>query len=412
MSVTIIVNGLTLVHRGSAGFARATLPDVCKTPPGPVPAPYPNLARSADLAKGTRTISADGNSAAIRGSEFACSVGDEPGVAGGIVSGTFKKEATWLSFSMDVHLEGRNACRLTDKMLMNHGNTACLAGEIQAFLDAMTLVGELAALCEIYCACRATGGKQKCVEETIYGLDTATGGQSPFLAEIPYNMTLSPPRPMMSTTKPRRGSEHWWLPNHPERPTNFIPNTGMARRTDVVIVDNPGLPPSGSNLRAVVEMKFPPDAWDTPEMQIRERAYWRIASENNPSAPYLRIDEEICGCDEEGHRSPEYVPEAIPERRWQPVTSLPDVVVTAPSPSVLGGIGEAGLGLLEMIGGTVLFGVSAFGTGVLVADDVTGVGVLDDAAIPVTVGGMAVGGAGMVDGYRRWGSGISRIFGW
>lgn len=44
------------------------------------------------------------------------------------------KEATWLTYSFDVQLEGKNACRLTDKMLMNHGNTVCLAGEIQPIL--------------------------------------------------------------------------------------------------------------------------------------------------------------------------------------------------------------------------------------------------------------------------------------
>lgn len=41
------------------------------------------------------------------------------------------KEATWILYSFDVKMEGKNACRLSDKMMMNHGNTACLAGEVQ-----------------------------------------------------------------------------------------------------------------------------------------------------------------------------------------------------------------------------------------------------------------------------------------
>src|SRR5262245_2204441 len=133
MSVTINVNGLSLCHKGSGGVSKATLPDVCKTPPVPVPVPYPNIAYSRDLAKGTTTVFADGgNSIAHLPSEFAVSTGDEPGTAGGVVSGTFMKEATWLTFSADVRIEGQNACRLTDKMFHNHCNTVDAAGLEQA----------------------------------------------------------------------------------------------------------------------------------------------------------------------------------------------------------------------------------------------------------------------------------------
>ncbi|WP_437293137.1 DUF4150 domain-containing protein [Sorangium sp. So ce426] len=131
MPVTINVNGLSLCHRGSDGISVATAPDVCLTPPG-VPVPYPNIAYSADLAGGTGTVFADGgNSIAHRPSIFATSTGDEPGTMGGVVSGTFMKEASWLTFSADVKIEGHAACRLTDKMLHNHGNTFNCAGEQQ-----------------------------------------------------------------------------------------------------------------------------------------------------------------------------------------------------------------------------------------------------------------------------------------
>jgi hypothetical protein len=136
MSISIKVNGTSnsLAHKGNGGITQSTLPDVCKTPTpaGPTPLPYPvivSLAR--DLASGTTTVKADGgNSIAIKGSEFSRCTGDEPGTAGGVKSGTHMKEATWISYSFDVKIEGRNACRLTDKMLMNHGNTACLAGHL------------------------------------------------------------------------------------------------------------------------------------------------------------------------------------------------------------------------------------------------------------------------------------------
>jgi Domain of unknown function (DUF4150) len=137
MSVTVNINGLSLVHKGSRGTATATLPDVCNTPSpaGPVPLPYPNIAMSKDLAKGTTTVQVDGgNMAAHQDSELSLSTGDEAGGAGGVTSGTFIKEATWILYSFDVLLEGKGACRLTDKMFMNHMNTVCLGGFIQEFL--------------------------------------------------------------------------------------------------------------------------------------------------------------------------------------------------------------------------------------------------------------------------------------
>lgn len=141
MPVTIHVNGKSnsLVHKGSMGVAKCTVPDVCKTPSpgGPVPVPYPVIvSMSSDLAKGTKTVKVDGsNPAAVKGSEFSRCTGDEPGTAGGVKSSTNMKEATWLLYSFDVKMDGKNACRLSDKMMMNHGNTVCLAGEGQVTVD-------------------------------------------------------------------------------------------------------------------------------------------------------------------------------------------------------------------------------------------------------------------------------------
>ena len=155
---TITVNGLTLCHKGdSAGFASATLPDVCWTPApvpsGQVPIPYPNMAFARDLAKGTTTVLADGgNMIANFGSEFSRSTGDEPGVRGGIVSGTYMKEATWITFSFNVFMQRKGACRLTDMMLMNHGNTVSMGGYYTNWLKefiAKAIKGELTDLdCE------------------------------------------------------------------------------------------------------------------------------------------------------------------------------------------------------------------------------------------------------------------------
>jgi uncharacterized Zn-binding protein involved in type VI secretion len=134
MPVTVTANGLTVVHRSSGGVAMATAPDVCKTPApgGPIPVPYPNVALSADLVLGTTTVMVDGASAAVQGSKFAKSTGDEAGVAGGVVSAVIIGEAEFISFSPTVSFEGKPVCRLTDKMLMNKGNTVCMGGVLQS----------------------------------------------------------------------------------------------------------------------------------------------------------------------------------------------------------------------------------------------------------------------------------------
>lgn len=148
--VTVNVNGISLAHKGSGGTTIATLPDVCKTPSpgGPVPIPYPNISRSSALAKGTKKVKADGKMIAIKGSEFSSSNGDEAGTAGGIKSSVNRKEAKWITSSMNVMFEGKAACRLTDKMTCNSANTVCLGGELQ-----LPLVVVEAKLQEIACAC-------------------------------------------------------------------------------------------------------------------------------------------------------------------------------------------------------------------------------------------------------------------
>ncbi len=167
MSVTIKVNGSSnsLVHKGSNGIANSTMPDVCKTPSpgGPVPIPYPLIiSMSSDLANGSTTVKADGgNMIAIKGCELSRCTGDEAGTAGGVVSSTFGKEAKFLLYSFDVKIDGANACRLADKMTMNHQNTVCLAGIQQV----PVLVAQKDPECTVACAII-------CCDEAKYTKDT------------------------------------------------------------------------------------------------------------------------------------------------------------------------------------------------------------------------------------------------
>jgi hypothetical protein len=128
----VVVNKLALTYKSTIGISTATIPDVCKTPSpgGPVPIPYPNFANQGSLDKGTTTVKAKGNMIAIKGSEYSMSFGDEPGTAGGVTSSTFKKETAWITYSFDVKMDGKNACRHTDKKFHNHKNTVDLAGNV------------------------------------------------------------------------------------------------------------------------------------------------------------------------------------------------------------------------------------------------------------------------------------------
>ena len=125
MGVSVGVNFLSVVHASSSGTTIA-FPDVCKTPSpaGPIPIPYPNIAKSSDTASGTTKVKCDGNPACVKDSNFSTSTGDEAGSAGGgVVSSKIKGKAEFVMFSMDVKFEGKNVCRAFDIMLHNDKNT-------------------------------------------------------------------------------------------------------------------------------------------------------------------------------------------------------------------------------------------------------------------------------------------------
>lgn len=125
MGVTIGVNNMSVVHKDSGGTTIA-FPDVCKTPSpaGPIPIPYPNIAKSSDTAKGSKKVKCDGNPICLKDSNFSTSTGDEAGSAGGgVVSNKTKGKAEFVNFSFDVKVEGKNVARAFDLMLHNDKNT-------------------------------------------------------------------------------------------------------------------------------------------------------------------------------------------------------------------------------------------------------------------------------------------------
>ncbi|MDX8350501.1 DUF4150 domain-containing protein [Cognatiyoonia sp. IB215446] len=128
----IVVNSLGLTYKSTIGISTATIPDVCKTPSpgGPVPIPYPNIAQQSSLKGGTKTVKAKGKMIAIKGSQYGSSNGDEPGTAGGVKSNVNMKATDWITYSFDVKMDGKNACRHTDKKFHNNKNAADLAGNV------------------------------------------------------------------------------------------------------------------------------------------------------------------------------------------------------------------------------------------------------------------------------------------
>jgi hypothetical protein len=125
MANTVGVNKMSVVTKDSNGTTVA-FPDVCKTPSpaGPVPIPYPNVARSADTARPAKSVLVGGNPLCVKDSNFSTSTGDEAGTAGGgVASSKTKGKAEFVNFSFDVKAEGKNVARALDLMLHNDKNT-------------------------------------------------------------------------------------------------------------------------------------------------------------------------------------------------------------------------------------------------------------------------------------------------
>lgn len=301
MPVTININGLTLVHKGSEGLVHNTLPDVCRTPKKGKPVPYENEAYSRDLIKGTTTCFADGDHMiANLGSEFAISVFDEPGTLGGIKSGTNMAEADWITHSFDVFFEGKPACRLTDKMFMNHRNTVSLAGEQQECMSEAEFEDWL---CELACKCwnqhKADGPEplssgqtfQNCVNKQIeaqhyqdgYPRDDANAWREvPFDRGTGWDMIESGSRPGLPTGNPIR------------------PN---SRRPDVVHVEN-------GCMQTIYDVKFPTDPTGHGSMpRDRVEDYRDIAERytgDRENFKEFNIDEKCDGCGD-----PNLIPVAV-----------------------------------------------------------------------------------------------------
>jgi Domain of unknown function (DUF4150) len=121
MSQKTFANSRGISHKGSGGMS-IVFPDVCKTPPTPVPIPYPNIGRSSDTSQGPPTVTTDGEMPMVKNALYSRSSGDEPGTALGVISSSVMDVCEYLMYSFDVKFEDRNVCRLGDPLWHNKKN--------------------------------------------------------------------------------------------------------------------------------------------------------------------------------------------------------------------------------------------------------------------------------------------------
>ncbi|WP_232484079.1 VRR-NUC domain-containing protein [Burkholderia gladioli] len=129
-----------------------------------------------------------------------------------------------------------------------------------------------------------------------------TGQTTPYLPEVSYDMRDEPPTPIIAhrTRQPASVAasvdSKYWPGGMDAYKTE---DKTWFRRPDVVIVNDPSQPPVQSNIKKVVEMKFPPDEFS----KTQEAAYMDIAGDESK---YAGITPDDCGCgdaDEQSQRS-------------------------------------------------------------------------------------------------------------
>ena len=161
-----------------------------------------------------------------------------------------------------------------------------------------------AVLCTVLCKCKNIGVatrngrilRQKCVQERLNfanGLSRVeTGAPTVYKPEQTYNMKAAPPEPVTDPYDPlrphldiRQWIEDFW----PGGRKTYKAGNGNLRRPDVVIVNDPEQPPVQSNIKQVVEFKFPPDDYG----RNQERDYIRIAGGRSK---FVSLGPAECGC--------------------------------------------------------------------------------------------------------------------
>lgn len=84
-------------------------PDVCQVPgpTGPLPTPFPNTAQCRDAEGTVDSVVVENKDVIVESSTIPMSSGDEPGTAGGVVSGVFRGPASFTTASSKIYAKGK-----------------------------------------------------------------------------------------------------------------------------------------------------------------------------------------------------------------------------------------------------------------------------------------------------------------
>lgn len=148
MANDVFANGREISCKKAEGKTICAFPDVCFTPPQTpatppgVPIPYPNTAFAKDTTAGSKKVKISGKEVMLKNkSYFKTSTGDEAGCATkkGIITSKIKGKAYYVSWSMDVKIEGLNAVRHLDMTTHNHASPQANEAIPWPYLDSATL---------------------------------------------------------------------------------------------------------------------------------------------------------------------------------------------------------------------------------------------------------------------------------
>jgi hypothetical protein len=183
MANNVFANNDEIACKAGSGKSICCFPDVCMTPPeNPatppgVPVPYPNTGMSSDTADGSRTVTISDQEVMLKNkSYFKQSTGDEAGCAAkkGVVTGVNRGKVYFVSWSMNVKIEGENVDRHIDQTTHNHGsgpNTGPWAYVDMAAIA--SLPGCYDNMREIHRKCQPWRDGRGCPEEHITRIEEA-----------------------------------------------------------------------------------------------------------------------------------------------------------------------------------------------------------------------------------------------
>jgi hypothetical protein len=119
------------------------MPDVCQVPAPPappIPTPFPNMGQCVMADKTVNKVLIENMDVVVEMSEIPCSNGDEPGVAGGVISGCNMGPDVFKMGSMKVKAKGKGIVTLTGLTSHNGKNPNFPAGMVVAPSQVKVLV--------------------------------------------------------------------------------------------------------------------------------------------------------------------------------------------------------------------------------------------------------------------------------